>query len=92
MYLKMNCFLLFPVNMFTMGAAFGIPNHFWYLKLDRILPGVSASVVLRKILLDEAIASPVLIIAFLVGKQKCTDHSFWCISHTVSYAPSTVEL
>ncbi|XP_041476047.1 mpv17-like protein 2 isoform X2 [Lytechinus variegatus] len=53
--------------MFAIGIALGPFNHYWYVYLDRFFPGVAASTVATKIVLDEIIASPVLTISFLVG-------------------------
>ncbi|XP_030852305.1 mpv17-like protein 2 isoform X1 [Strongylocentrotus purpuratus] len=57
--------------MFAIGIALGPFNHYWYVYLDRFLPGIAASTVATKIVLDEIIASPVLTISFLVGLGLC---------------------
>ncbi|XP_071491931.1 mpv17-like protein 2 [Diadema antillarum] len=54
-------------HMFTLGAMLGPFNHYWYVYLDRILPGTMASTVVRKIVLDELIGSPILITLFFLG-------------------------
>ncbi|XP_038067881.1 mpv17-like protein 2 isoform X2 [Patiria miniata] len=54
-------------RMLTIGILLGPLNHYWYLALDKFLPGVKARTVAKKILLDELIASPVMTSTFFVG-------------------------
>ena len=43
-------------------------NHGWYHILDKILPHATKSMVVKKIALDQAIAGPLNIMAFFIGK------------------------
>ena len=54
--------------MFTIGLALGPLNHYWYLFLDKILPGATGRIVFKKVILDELIASPVFTTSFFMGK------------------------
>ncbi|XP_022097145.1 mpv17-like protein 2 isoform X2 [Acanthaster planci] len=54
-------------RMLTIGIFLGPLNHYWYLALDKFLPGVKGRTVAKKILLDELIASPVMTSTFFVG-------------------------
>ena len=52
-----------------MAASFGLTSgflcHFWYKYLDQKIPGNTLRIITRKILWDQIIFSPVLIIACL---------------------------
>ncbi|XP_033636457.1 mpv17-like protein 2 isoform X2 [Asterias rubens] len=54
-------------RMLTIGILLGPLNHYWYLGLDRFLPGIKGRTIAKKILLDEIIASPVMTSIFFVG-------------------------
>jgi len=45
----------------------GPPHHYWYLYLDKLLPGKSAGVVCKKILADQIFAAPFFAITFIYG-------------------------
>ena len=45
----------------------GPPHHYWYLYLDKLLPGRSRSVVIKKILADQAVAAPFFAVTFIFG-------------------------
>ena len=49
----------------TFGATSGVLCHFWYHWLDAFLPGSGLRVVVRKIVLDQVLFSPVCIAACL---------------------------
>lgn len=53
-------------HMATSGVTVGIICHYWYLLLDKHLPGRSMRVVAKKIVLDQIICSPVYISAFFI--------------------------
>jgi protein Mpv17 len=53
-------------NICLAGLVLGPVCHFWYLYLDRFLPGRSLSVILKKVLADQVVVSPVCVISFLV--------------------------
>lgn len=54
-----------------MGLSFGLTSgflcHYWYLFLDKKIPGKSIGVVARKILYDQIFFSPICILACLVA-------------------------
>lgn len=54
-------------NMTVVGLLQGPFHHWFYLFLDRILPGRSAKSVVKKTLLDQSIASPTCLAIFFVG-------------------------
>ena len=58
----------FPGRITTMGFAMGPMNHVWYTMLDAILPGKAASVVVKKILMDQTIAAPFFAFTYFMGK------------------------
>ena len=49
------------------GLSQGPPHHYWYIYLDRILPGRSHGVVIKKILADQIFAAPFFAITFIFG-------------------------
>jgi len=49
------------------GFTQGLPHHWWYTWLDRVLPGNSLSTVFKKIVADQVIASPYFHSAFFIG-------------------------
>lgn len=54
------------MQMGASGVTVGVICHYWYLFLDKRLPGRSMQVVMKKILLDQVICSPLYITAFFV--------------------------
>lgn len=60
---------LFSGRMFIMGLALGPFNHYWYIYLDKFLPGIKKKTIFKKVILDEVIASPFFLAAFFVGKN-----------------------
>lgn len=53
-------------NQCVQGMVFGSVYHYWYIFLDRVLPGYSVRVVVRKVLLDQLIMAPIGIVVFFV--------------------------
>ncbi len=53
-------------RVFVSNLFVGPTCHYWYLFLDTVLPGRTATIVLKKILVDQLIFSPVTISMFLV--------------------------
>lgn len=58
------------------GLIQGPCTHYFYLILDRRLPGVKLSTIAKKIILDQMIASPFCIVLFFVGMNYLNDNSF----------------
>ena len=56
------------LNMLIIGALLSPAVHYWYVALDRMVVGSIHSVVLKKVLADEVIMSPIIGVAFLGGK------------------------
>lgn len=54
-------------NMMIVGLLQGPFHHWFYMILDDILPGKSAKSVVKKICLDQSIASPICLMIFFVG-------------------------
>ncbi|GAB1859611.1 hypothetical protein CAJAP_00690 [Camponotus japonicus] len=54
-------------NMTVVGLLQGPFHHWFYMILDRVLPGKSAKSVVKKTLLDQSIASPTCLAIFFVG-------------------------
>ena len=55
------------LQMVGVGAPIGAMGHFWYLLLDRALPGLAARTVARKVLADMCIFGPVCLATFFAG-------------------------
>src|SRR6218665_220388 len=54
-------------NQSIQGILFGSTYHFWYIFLDRMLPGYTARVVVRKVFIDQVIMTPIGVVSFLVS-------------------------
>ena len=51
----------------VVGLTQGPPHHYWYVNLDKFLPGKSYGVVMKKILADQIFAAPFFAITFIFG-------------------------
>ena len=49
------------------GIIFGTSYHFWYIFLDRYLPGNAARMVFKKVLIDQVIMVPISVPTFLIS-------------------------
>lgn len=54
-------------KMFTIGIVLGPFNHVWYSFLDKALPGINFATISKKILADQACASPFFAFTFFIG-------------------------
>lgn len=51
-------------NMATAAVSMGIICHYWYLWLDRFLPGFSLRIVMKKVVCDQVFLSPVMWVTY----------------------------
>ncbi|CAK1604318.1 unnamed protein product [Parnassius mnemosyne] len=54
-------------RMFLIGTLLGPIHHYYYIYLDKVLPGIDVKTITKKIALDQVIASPVFIVLFFYG-------------------------
>ncbi|CAG5135105.1 unnamed protein product [Candidula unifasciata] len=54
-------------RMAVIGVMLGPFNHYWYAILDRIIVGRTRKIVVKKILVDQAVAGPFFCTSFLYG-------------------------
>ncbi|XP_064625140.1 mpv17-like protein 2 [Lineus longissimus] len=54
-------------NVFKVGALLGVFQHYWYVLLDTKLPGTAGKTMLKKIIADQLVASPVSSAIFVIG-------------------------
>lgn len=55
-------------RMATLGLCMGPLNHFWYLQLDRFLPGATGKIVLKKVFADQLVMAPICCSVFYIGE------------------------
>ncbi|KAJ8731959.1 hypothetical protein PYW08_014689 [Mythimna loreyi] len=63
-------------RMFSVGVAMGPLHHVYYVQLDRILPKADLKTVAKKILCDQAFASPLTILCFFYAMGGLEQKSF----------------
>jgi protein Mpv17 len=56
------------LDMVIVGGLLSPVVHYWYIALDKVIVGNIHSMVVKKVLADEIIMSPIFGIAFLAGK------------------------
>ena len=59
----------------VVGLTQGPPHHYWYVYLDKFLPGKSYGVVMKKILADQIFAAPFFAITFIFGAGLMEGHT-----------------
>ena len=67
------------IRMTTTAVVAGPPYYFWYRMLDKRLPGRTSKIIFKKVLLDQTILSPIMIVAFYVGKEDTTLYHYCCV-------------
>ena len=71
-----------PGRMTAVGLLFGPVSHVWYGYLDRWMPLANISTVLKKVLVDQAVAGPLFLAYFFAGKNL--SHCYcWLITNSV---------
>ncbi|XP_023325668.1 mpv17-like protein 2 [Eurytemora carolleeae] len=55
------------LRMCTVGLSQGPPHHYFYILLDKYLPGRTGKVVFKKIMFDQIFAAPFFAITFIYG-------------------------
>lgn len=53
-------------NMSLAAVSMGVICHYWYLWLDRFLPGFSLRVVMKKVIWDQIVLSPIMWVTYFV--------------------------
>ncbi|XP_068599833.1 mpv17-like protein 2 [Brachionichthys hirsutus] len=62
-------------NMFLVGLSFGPILHYWYIWLDKVFAGRTIKTVVKKVLMDQLIASPIIGMWFFVGMGLVQGHT-----------------
>ena len=55
-------------RMAILGFCLGPVNHYWYVTLDRVLPGIAVKTVGKKVLADQIVMAPICSSIFYIGK------------------------
>ena len=63
-------------RMATLGFCMGPLNHYWYLHLDRLLPGATGKIVLKKVLADQMVMAPICCSVFYIGMFTWNEKRF----------------
>ena len=61
-------------RMASVGAPIGAMSHYWYIMLDRVLPGITRRAVVRKVMADQCIFGPICLSTFFIGKVSYLFH------------------
>lgn len=67
-------------RMMAVSMVLSIPNHYWYIYLDKWFPLSSRKHVVKKVLLDTFVGGPAYFVAFYLG--NCTGVQCWCVCVT----------
>lgn len=54
-------------RMFVVGVCLSPVDHYWYIWLDRVLPSASIRTAVKKVLIEQILASPILSALFFMG-------------------------
>lgn len=69
--------------MFTVGCTSGPVLHYWHIWLEKVFVGKALNTVGKKVLVDQAVASPVFGLWFFVGELAVS--SVNTHKHTLSF-------
>ncbi|EEB11761.1 Peroxisomal membrane protein, putative [Pediculus humanus corporis] len=64
------------LHMGIIGTVLGPISHYFYLILDKFIPGTDLSSITKKIFLDQSLASPISIVIFFLGLNFLNDEDF----------------
>ncbi|XP_063772169.1 mpv17-like protein 2 isoform X2 [Pseudophryne corroboree] len=65
-------------RMLVIGSCLGPLDHYWYIWLDRLLPGATVQLVVKKVLLEQILVSPVLSSLFFMGLGTMEGQTLRC--------------
>merc|ERR1719402_571387 len=75
--------------MFAVGLSQGPPHHYWYQMLDKLYPGKTPVLILKKVLLDQTFAAPFFALTFIYGASLLEGRSLsQCWTEFVSKFPT----
>ena len=78
-----TCCTLYTVGDVIQQHIVGPLNHYWYLYLDRFLPGATGKIVLKKVLADQIVMAPICCSVFYIGKSCLPAVHYCAIRHVV---------
>lgn len=82
-YFMHGCSLFgFKARMFAMGCSMGPLLHYWYIWLDRVYAGKALKTLVKKVVVDQLVASPTLGVWYFLGEKDFTGTKS-CFSHVV---------
>lgn len=62
--------------MTEVGAVQGCLSHFFYMLLDKHMPGTQISTIVKKLVIDQGFFSPLCISIFFLGMQYLSANSW----------------
>lgn len=68
--------------MFAVGCSMGPLLHYWYIWLDRVYAGKALKTLVKKVVVDQLVASPTLGVWYFLGEKDFTGTKS-CFSHVV---------
>lgn len=82
-YFMHGCSLFgFKARMFAVGCSMGPLLHYWYIWLDRVYAGKALKTLVKKVVVDQLVASPTLGVWYFLGEKDFTGTKS-CFSHVV---------